>query len=941
MDFTNVAKCLKELGYERLTELQKKSLLEVARGDRSVVIVAPTGSGKTEAAVFPVMARIVAERRQPIAAIYITPLRALNRDIERRLKLIAKCFGLDVGVRHGDTPSSIRRSITENPPHILITTPETLNYIVINEQLKKYMANLEFIIVDEFRDLIESKRGLLALTTIYLLEKILGKRINIIALSATLYDEDTAKKILGLYSGAEVLVIKDPSLRRFDIEVSIPTCSSELCRKILGDLDDEKLSARLTEIFERAIKEKHILVFTNTRTLAESLGALLRSLSEKLKLGLQVDVHHGSLSRQHRERVEREFRERKLNILVSTSSLELGIDIGHVDYVVQYMSPRQVVRIVQRIGRSRHRLGDVSRGEIVTTSNPLHMLESCIIATRAMNGDLEKEIILSKPLDVLAYALSLYVYLHPEGVSTSEVYEAIREHPLFTELSIEEFREVLEYLVYTRIIRELGGRLYPTRKTRLYIYKTSMIPSTIDVQVVEVGSGRRVGSLDEEYVVINLSPGDIIVLAGRPWRIISYDETERKLYVEPTGISEEVVIPHWEGENIPVEYETAQSVGLLVKYYKEKHALPEFINKVLAGKAHDQGLEALRSLGDTDSIFVDYIGEFNLIIINVYGGSKVNSLIRDLVKYVLKTQYPYIKVTASSTPYTILIQLHGPLVGVGKTPVEVVYEVVKDLWRYSTRETIERVARESSQFLWRIYQVAQRFGAITPETTHVNKRLLEAFSDTVIGREALKEVLVKDYDISSYMDLAEKIKQGRIGVYLRRYEKLQEHHILLLSYIELPALRELPPLDTSTFMEKLLKRRVTILCLRCGYHREGRVEEFMKMSKFTCPKCNYATLTLVKGDVHAELEVVGKLRRGEKLTPEERRIHEELVQRAVLLYNYGDKALLALSTPGVGSRDAARIINSYINGADLLQLLYEYEKRFIKIKKYLKEKEGK
>jgi ATP-dependent Lhr-like helicase len=939
MNLSKIAQCLKELGYEKLTELQKSSLLEIVKGRKLLIIVAPTGSGKTEAAVIPIMLKIAYSKIPPIAALYITPLRALNRDIERRLDRLSRCFELDVGVRHGDTPASVRKNMAQKPPHILITTPETLNFILVNDELRKHLVNLQYIVIDELRDLVESKRGLLLLTTLYILERVLGSDLSIIALSATLHEEELVKRLLSFGGKKDVEVLRDPSIRKFDIQVRIPRCETPLCKEVVKEIGDERLSARIAEIFERVSNEQYVLLFTNTRTLAESLGALIRSLSEKLNLKLSIDVHHGSLSRQHRERVEREFRERRLNLLVSTSSLELGIDIGHVEYVIQYMSPRQVIRLVQRVGRSRHRLGEVSRGEIISIENPLHLLESAVIAWRAINGDIEREVLVDRPLDVLAYALSLYIHLNPRGVSKSDLYAFIKEHPLFSGLEEREFNEVVNYLVYTRIVREEGGLLYPTRKTLLYIYKTSMIPSTVEVQVVEVASGKRVGALDEEYVVVNINPGDVLILAGRPWKVVSYDDENKKLYVELARDSEEqVIIPHWEGENIPVEYETAQIVGEIVQYVKVYNTLPEHIKSLIQSE-NPINLDVLKELGDKNTITIDHVKEFNLVLINVYGGSKVNALLRDLLRYVLKTRFPYLKVNAQSTPYCIVLQIQGSLLGAGKSPIEVVREVFEEIYRYADREVIKAVARDSNQLLWRIYQVAQRFGAISPETTRVNRHLLEAFVDTIIGVEALKEVLIRDYDIDSFTNLAQRVARGEVKVIFRVYDKLRDHHITLLGYIELPVLKSLPPLDRTAFMEKLLNRRVALLCIRCGYYREDKVQELLKLEKYACPKCGFATLAVVKGDAQKEIELVKKLRRGDKLNQEERRIHEELVNRALILYNYGDKALLALSIPGVNSREAASIIKNYLSGADLFQLLYEYEKRFLKIKKYIREGE--
>lgn len=932
-----IVDCLQRLGYRTLTDIQRKSLLEVYGKGRSVIIVAPTGSGKTEAAVFPIMLKIKTRNLKPVAAIYVTPLRALNRDIARRLDEISRCFEINVGVRHGDTPASIRKNIVQNPPHILITTPESFNYIVMNEELRKHLVNTEYIVIDEYRDLVESKRGLLFLTTLYLFEKTLSRKLTKIALTATLHDEKSTLDLLVESKESPPSLIRDPNTRNMEIEVKAPSCESQLCREVNEIIGDEDLSAKISEIIDKIKENRYVLVFTNTRSLAESLAALIRDVSEKLNLDMRVDVHHGSLSRQHRERVEREFRERKLNAIVATSSLELGIDIGHVEYVVQYSSPRQVIRLVQRIGRGRHRLGETSRGIIISSRNLLQILESSVLAWNAVNGRLEREVIVSKPLDVLAYAVSLYVYLNP-GVTNSQVFDVVREHPLFTDLTEAEFSEVIDYLKYVRVLREELGHLYPTKKTRLYLYEVSMIPSTREVEVIEAGTGRKIGALDEEYVVVYLNPEDSIILAGRTWKIVSYNEVEGKLYVEPVYDASDVVIPHWEGENIPVEYEIAQEIGRAIEYYKRNGSLPDNIARFIQGDLNIPR-ETVQHMGDHRNIFIDYIEEFNLVIINVYGGTKVNALIRDLLKYLLKTRFPYLKITAQSTPYYVIFQVGDRGISdIGASPLDFMYEVLKNIRAYSSMETINRVARESTQYLWRIYQVAQRFGAISPEATHVNKRLLEAFDETIIGKEALKEVLVRDYDIGSFHILVDRIEKGEITIQMRRFEKLQDHHAVILGYIDMPILKELPPLDLSSFLDKVFNRYLTLLCLRCGFSTREKVREIMKNDLYVCPRCKTATLSIVKGDSSREVELVKKLRRGEKLSSEDEKIREELVERAILLYRYRDIALLTLSIPGVVARDAAKVISRYISGEDLVKLLYEYEKRFLKTKRYLDKK---
>lgn len=931
-----MAKCLKDLGYEKLTEIQKKSLQEIYAENKSAIIVAPTGSGKTEAAVFPVMLKISSRNLEPIAAIYVTPLRALNRDIAGRLEKIGRCFGLEVAVRHGDTPQRARKLITQSPPHVLVTTPETFNYIVLNDDLRKKLVNLEFVILDEFRELLESKRGLLLLTNVYLLEKYFNKKLVKIALTATLSREveELAKRLLEP-SGLNVVLIRDVAIRDMDIRVIVPECSSSLCKSLATELGDPKLAARIEALCSTVKEHKHVLIFTNTRALAERLGALLNSISEKYNLELRFDVHHGSLSRQHRESVERGFKKGEINSLVATSSLELGIDIGHVNYVVQYMSPRQVTRLVQRVGRSRHRIGEVSSGAVISTGNLFHWLECGVIVAKAKEGFNERELVFEKPLDVLAYTVALYTAINPGGVGVDQLYNMLVQYPLYSTLTKEDLLAVVDYLSYTRVVKVQNDTLYPTGKTRLYVFRVSMIPSSREVVVVSVDRGESVGTLDEEYVVVYINPGDLIVLAGRLWRVVGYDGESGRLYVEPSRADvEQVLVPHWEGENIPVEFDIAVELGAALRHFKTRGCLPERLESLLGDLTLP---EHARELGDDTTIYVDYIMGQHMVIINVFGGTRLNNLLKDLVKYAVKSMYPQYRIQTYSTPYSVVVKFFDPpTLDAVRTAI---YGVLKDLSRYSSEEFLNRVVQESTALLWRIYQVAQRFGAITPETK-LSRKLLEVFKDTIIGKEAAKEVIQRDYDLASFLKLCNAINSGLVKVHFRVYDKLEQHHIIILDYAEIPRVLGTVVFDTSGYYEKLMKRKIKLLCINCGYHVEGKVEEFLSLGTYSCPKCGYATLSVIKGDAERAVEVVKKARRGERLTPEERKLREDLAKRAILLYRYRDKALLALAGRGVGTQDAIRIISRSLEGADLIFEIAECEKRFLMVKNYIREREG-
>jgi ATP-dependent Lhr-like helicase len=232
------AECLESKGYRSATRIQREAFNIVARQGKSIIIVAPTGTGKTEAAVFPVMYSIVAQHMPPISAIYISPLRALNRDLYRRLESIGECFHVSVGLRHGDTSSSQRKRLQDNPPQLLITTPETFGYLLINSKTNKFVKNIKFIIIDEFRELMESKRGTLLFTLIHLLEEELGRRILKIALTATL---SNTGKAVSLLNDKDTVILRDNESKKMQIRIIVPDCRTRTCRRVAETIGDPEL----------------------------------------------------------------------------------------------------------------------------------------------------------------------------------------------------------------------------------------------------------------------------------------------------------------------------------------------------------------------------------------------------------------------------------------------------------------------------------------------------------------------------------------------------------------------------------------------------------------------------------------------------------------------------------------------------------------------------
>ena len=331
-------------GFTSLTVIQEKALPVVTR-KVNCLLVAPTGSGKTEAAVMPVFTILSTDKRShqgKIRAIYITPLRALNNDVFRRIIKYAESEKLRIEIRHGDTTTTAKKKIVENPPDILITTPESLAVVLTSKKMIDALNDLEWIIVDEVHELVSNERGAHLSIGLERLQAVSLQQVTRIGLSATLGNLDEAAKFISGTSRKYAIIV-DNTVRRYDIDV----------RFVKGSINHV---ARLVIEYIKSNKIKgSVLLFANTRDEAEYLGAILKNQND-----IKVDIHHGSLSKDIREETEERLREGLVDIVVCTSSLELGLDIGSIELVIHYGSPRQVSKLMQRIGRSRHMHGNLS-----------------------------------------------------------------------------------------------------------------------------------------------------------------------------------------------------------------------------------------------------------------------------------------------------------------------------------------------------------------------------------------------------------------------------------------------------------------------------------------------------------------------------------------------------------------------------------------------------
>ncbi len=908
---TLLKKVIKER-FGRLNEVQMGAFREVSSG-RSVLIIAPTGSGKTEAAVLPVFNEILEEGPKPISALYIAPLKALNRNLLERLEWWGQKLGITVEVRHGDTSTYRKAKQTKNPPQMLIITPETLGVILTVKSLRKHLENVRFVIVDEIAELVDNKRGAQLLLGLERLAEIADFRR--IGMTATVGNEDEVREWLK----ADVIV--KPSWKKsYRFHVLYPKPDErdmELAREL--SLSPE-IAARLRLLWEIVEEHGKALIFTNTRQFAEILAHRLKAW------GKPVEVHHGSLSKEARVKAERALKEGKIKALICTSSMELGIDIGDVDVVIQYMSPRQVNRLVQRVGRARHRIGEVSEGYVIT-SNVEDYLQSLVIARHALEGRFEAVEPMGG-LDVLAHFV-VGLLIEYKRLPRERPYEIAKRAYVYRDLSWSDYLDVLRVLEDARLIGydEESGILYLRRGAFQYYYENlSTIPDEVSWRVFDAGSGHVIGRLDESFVM-DLEEGMDFVMNGRSWIVLKIDDEARLLKVRESK-SLESAIPSWEGEMIPVPFSVALDVGRLKRelsfdFEKAKGLLEgvEFSEEEL-GRAFNEIKDEPFST-DRD-IVVESTPK--ALVIHADFGNMANEALGRLVHSFLILRYGRV--------FSVRSQAHAI---VFKTPFQLNPEEVKG-YLYQEPESLEfivsRAMRDSHAYRWRMLNVAKRFGALRRDARI--RRIERLFEGTVVERETLSELYHDKVDVRKGELVLEMLKRGtmRVKTELRREPSTLARlnmtvggEFLLSGVLERDEILEL-------FRKRLLDHEVVLVCTNCGWHSKTKVVRLQNIKLRQCPRCGSKMLAVAHPiDAEEFLPVLEKVRHGKPLERKEERTYRKLLKAADLVDSYGFEAVLALASYGTGPDTAARILAQY-KGDALLVALMERERQFIRTRRF-------
>ncbi len=929
-------KLIFEKGFSSLTEPELKAIPLIFKGE-NVLLIAPTGTGKTEAALLPLLQRMFFERGvRGVKLLYITPLRALNRDLLDRLEWWCGKLDLTVSVRHGDTETAERRKQAVAPPDLLITTPETLQIILNGKMLRETLRNLRWVVVDEVHELADSKRGSQLSLSLEKLRWTIGRDFQIIGLSATIGSpEKVARFLVGTNRKCQIVYV--PVSKRMKIEIMFPR-PIKLDYMVAEEIYTyPEVASRLRQIKNLVEEHRSTLIFTNTRSMAELLTNRLKIMDLKFP----VDIHHGSLSKPVRLRAERGLKGGEYQGVICTSSLELGIDIGEIDFCIQYNSPRQVVKLVQRVGRSGHRVGEISRG-VVIVQNPDDALEAMVIARRAFEDKLEEIEVPKKPFDVLMHELAGLLIVKGEW-TVKEVLEIYRNSYPYRDLCEEDLRKILSYmdsLPNRFIFYDAENGFFRVFRGKSYLFKyyyenLSMIPEIKQYLVVDETDGLPVGVLDDLFIAEYGEPGAKFIMSGRPWTLLQvYNE---RVYVKPEDSSLGAV-PSWVGEEIPVPFEVAQEVGFIrgkvLEMVGEGYGLRRIAEKlgemygvdvnVMERAVMDVYNQASRGLPvpSNEEILIEKFKD--LLIVHAHFGTKINRAISRFLAHSLADLLGE-SVGVQENPYRIIIKT-------GRAGVEEVADLLLNPDAQSFENKLRKAVINSRFFKWRLIHVARRMGVIEREvrvTSQVSNQLLRALKGTPVYEEAFKEVLLKDLDVEGAKKQLLKAVNGELKVTCLSEEfSPSEVAVSALKYvdefIEPVSADKRKMLMVLSAKARLLSQRRVFVCLDCReYVVEEGVFEALKVSK--CPICGSKRIGMTNEAIDVVLDEIERLKERRKVKG---KVWSKLERSARLFSVYGSNAFIALSS-NLGLKEAEEFLKSFNGKRNIFEELVKAERRIL------------
>jgi ATP-dependent Lhr-like helicase len=889
------------------TEPQIKAIPHILKGE-NVLLIAPTGLGKTESALLPIFHNFLIEKNnfpqkytedKGISILYITPLRALNRDMLKRTIEWGKDLGIDISVRHGDTSQSERARQSKKPPDMLITTPETFQILFVGSRLKKHLGSVRWVIIDEIHELASDERGTqlaVALERLFELTTIKGHSFQRIGLSATVGTPEEVARFLGGIEQdkfRDVKILEVDVTKHIDIKVELPSIKKN-DYTISNQLSIEPISsASLRRCKELIDDHVSTLLFINTRDGAEILASRFHQWVEELP----IDVHHGSLSKISRVESENNFKSGKLKSLICTSSLELGIDVGDTDFVIQYNSPREVGRILQRVGRSGHSIGKTSKGMILATT-PEDLSESLVIARRALKGYIEASKVRQNPLSVLTNQIIL-IALEYGRIKPEKMYKIIKRSYPFHNLKQNIFNKILEQLRSQRSIWiDEENFIVKRSHSRNYFYDNiSMIPDEKTYMAVDISSRKRIGKLDESFVLNYGFEGAKFILSGRPWTIVKREDEE----ILVTQSKEIGSAPAWTGEDIPVPFEVAREVGILRKLVSNNVDLKDYpCNKETLEKLKQQinNQEKQGFIVPTDKIITIEV-EDKTVVINACFGTKVNETLGRLISAILAQSLGE-SVGINSDAYRINLELPG------RIPVDRIKNILLNIKSESLEYLLETILKNSTYIRWQLIHVARKFGAIKKDFDYKNvgaKKLFTLFENSLIFNEAIDKIIWERMDVENTCKVLSEIQKGEIEIFIQRLSPIALAGLETIRGLMVPQRADRSIL--LALKKRLEDADITLVCTNCNNTWNTTVNR--ADDKPRCSSCGAIKIAVLRRYNRDLAKILTKKER----TKEENRETKRLYKNASLVLSYGKHALLALVGRGIGPDTAARILRRY------------------------------
>ncbi|MEK6874314.1 MAG: ATP-dependent helicase [Nanoarchaeota archaeon] len=781
--------------YSRFSSYSLPQLFAVSeiQSRKNILICAPTGATKTLTGFLSILNELVdtAQRgllENRVYAIYVSPLKALNEDIRVNLqeplceieKLAGKKLGIRVAVRTGDTPTKDRIAMLKTPPHILITTPESVAILLSSIKFRNLFTQVSWVIIDEIHAIAENKRGAHMSLSLERLSH-LASHITRIGLSATVAPlKEIAQFLVG--QNCDCMIVDVQFIKKMDLQVVSPLPN-------LIDTTYEQSQTALYTCIDAMLQEhRTTLIFTNTRAATERI---VHHLKERYPghYTTNIGAHHGSLSKEHRQSIESRLRSGELKAVVCSTSLELGIDIGYIDLVICLGSPKSVARALQRIGRSGHKLHETTKGRIIVMDRD-DLVECAVLLKAAVERNIDRIHIPTNCLDVLAQHI---VGMAVDQVwDETELYSLIRQSYCYKDLLRTDYNDILSYLagefadledryIYSKIWRR-DGKIGKRGKMTRVIYMTNIgtIPEESYI-TVKIGDA-VIGHIDEGFLE-RLKPGDIFVLGGSTYEFLFAKGMTAQ--VRSTG-KRPPTVPSWFSEMLPLSFDLAIQIGIFRRHMLEyftsksrKEDIVEFIlhyllvdmNAALAIYTYmEEQYNFCKHIPHDKNILVEHLKteDENKVIFHTLYGRRVNDCLSRAVAFVLSRQeHKDIEVGISDNGFFIASQQRT-------NPLHA-FELLKadklDLIMSAAIEHAEAYRRRfrhcaaRSLMLLRNYKGRTKSAGRQQVSSMILLKALERISKNFfILKEAKREVLQDLMDIESARQILYQVEEGHISI---------------------------------------------------------------------------------------------------------------------------------------------------------------------------------